>query len=477
MGIVDTIVQRVLRPGRRRLEPKRESIPFPSAGYLAQTGIGANKILFKPNPRNLRYFSRTPIARRAINSIKAPVSMLGWSIEPTQGTEMNSEIERQIRLVTNAFVSPNETDNFLSFISQVVEDVLVGAGAIEVKMSGDPERPVWMWPVDGLSIQIYPGWNGGKSEARYLQVLGYGNYAQVAGQGVPLRDDELIYIRPNPNTATPFGFGPLEIAFQSISRALSTATFSGKLAANALPPFMLDLGEVDKNFLNSWRKYWSNEVEGQGQIPIIGTEVGAGSDTGKTRGATAIRLYPEGDAALFLGYQEFLRTEIAAAFDICNFNLNIERDVNRSTSEVGEDRDWSHAIRPMASVIKCHFDSHVIRRAFGFYQIEFKWNGIDREDEYSNAQIKKIYYDLNVLTPNQIRDKLGEPHDNGIWGDLNSADVEIAKMAARGAAQVDDPSLPKAVNTPKSSGDQTSHAPARPDRSTPGGVHQRGSRS
>lgn len=475
-GVRDTF-NRVFRPGRRRVEPTRETIPFPSAGYLAQTGIGANKILFKPNPRNLRYFSRTPIARRAINAVKQPVAMLGWAIEPTQGVKVNSEIERQIRLVTECLMRPNETDNFLSFIQQVVEDFLVGGAAIEVNMSGDPERPVWLWPVDGLSIQIYPGWNGGKTEARYLQVLGYGNYAQVAGQGVQLRDDELIYIRPNPNSATPFGFGPLEIAFQSISRALSTATFAGKLAANALPPFMLDLGEVDKNFLNSWRKYWQDSIEGAGTIPIIGTEVGAGSDSGKTRGATAIRLYPEGDTALFLGYQEFLRTEIAAAFDLTNMNLNIERDVNRSTSEVSQDKDWDHAIRPTASVLKCHIDSHIIRRAFGFSQIEFKWNALDREDQYSNAQIKQILYNINVLTPNQIRAQLGEPHDNGIWGDLNSADVEIAKMAARGAAAVDDPALPKQVNTPKSSGDQTSHAPARPDRSTPGGVHQRGSRS
>jgi hypothetical protein len=476
MGIADTIA-RVFRPGRRRQEPHRESAAFPSAGYLATTGAGAQKILFKPNPRNLRYFSRTPIARRAINAIKQPVSMLGWTVEAIQGVEVNSEITRQIKLVTECLIRPNETDNFLSFLQQIVEDFLVGAAAIEVNMSGDPERPVWLWPVDGLSIQIYPGWAGGKTEARYLQTIGYGNLAQVGGQGIQLRDDELIYLRPNPNTASPFGFGPLEIAFNSISRGLATGQFAGKLAANALPPFMLDLGEVDKNLLNSWRKYWASEVEGQGQVPIIGTEVGAGADTGKSRGATAIRLYPEGDNALFLKYQEFLRTEIAAAFDITNMNLNIEKDVNRSTAEVSENKDWDTAIKPLASIIKCHFDSHIIRRAFGFSQIEFKWTALDREDQYSTAQIKKLYYEINVLTPNQIRAQLGEPHDNGIWGDLNAADVEIAKMAARGAAVVDDPSLPKQVNTPKTPGDQTSHAPARPDRSTPGGVHQRGSRS
>jgi len=476
VALIDNLLK-VFRPGRRRKEPGRETVPWPGMNLATFSTVNSGRVAFKPNPRNLRYFSHSPIARKAINAIKSPAAMLGWTIEPITGVKHNSEIDRQIKLVTDMFMHPNNDDNFLTFVQQVIEDFLVGGGAIEVNAGGDPDRPVWLWPVDGLSIQIYPGWAGGKSEARYLQTLSYGNFAEVPGQGVQLRDDELIYLRPNVTSASPFGFGPLEIAFNSISRALATAQFAGKLAANALPPFMIDLGEVDKNLLNSWRKYWRDEIEGQGAVPIIGTEVATGIDPGKTRGAQAIRLWPDGDTGLFLKYQEFLRTEIAAAFDLSNMNLNIERDVNRSTSEVSEDKDWDTAIKPLASTLKCYFDSHVIRRAFGFSQIEFKWSGMDREDEYSNAQIKKIYYDINVLTPNQIRTQLGEPPDDSVWGDLNSADVEIAKMAARGAAAVDDPDLPKQVNTPKTSGDQRSRVPARPDRSTPGGVHQRGSRS
>jgi hypothetical protein len=33
---------------------------------------------------------------------------------------------------------------------------LVGAAAIELQLGGDKLRPLWMFPVDGLSIQIYP---------------------------------------------------------------------------------------------------------------------------------------------------------------------------------------------------------------------------------------------------------------------------------------------------------------------------------
>ena len=61
-------------------------------------------------------------------------------------------------------------------IEQLTEDILHGAGAVEMQVSGDENRPLWMWPVDGLTIQIYPLWDGNPSEPRYVQIIGYGNF-------------------------------------------------------------------------------------------------------------------------------------------------------------------------------------------------------------------------------------------------------------------------------------------------------------
>lgn len=427
--------------GRPKNEPSRDTLAWPNLASLGQASPSSERVAYKPVPKNLRYFSRTPIARRAINAIRNPICQLEWEITPIAGVDMNSEIERQIDIVTRCLTLPNNDDNFQSMLQQVVEDICVGAGAIELGRSGDENRPLWLWPVDGLSIQMYPGWAGGASEARYLQTIGYGSYSVGAAQGVMLRNDELIYIRPNPTTSTPFGFGPLEIAFNSIARQLSSGEFAGKVAANALPPFMIDLGEVTGDVVKTWRKYWTNDVEGQGQIPITGTELPDPTSSGKTRGPNILRLYPEGDKALFLGYQEWLRTEIAAAFDLSNMNLNLERDVNRSTAEVMEDRDWTHALKPTAMMIAGHLTREAIWRALGFYSLQFKWVGLDREDEAATADILTKYYDRNIFTANDIREKLGEPKAENLWGDMTKADVEIAIAAARGSKVVDDPAL------------------------------------
>jgi hypothetical protein len=309
---------------------------------------------------------------------------------------------------------------------------------MEIGTTNYTDRPLYIWPVDGLSVHIYPGWNGGKNDARYLQTIGYGGaYSVGFTPGIQLRDDEIVYIRPNQTTASPYGFGPLEVAFNSIANQLATSKFAAKLAGNALPPFMIDLGEVTSRVVQTWRSYWTNDIEGEGKIPIIGTELIDGqAGAGKTRGLNVARLYPEGDKALYLAYQEFLRTEIAAAFDISNMSLNLERDVNRSTAEVGEDREWVQAIRPMARLLAGAMTRKIIWEAMHFSQIHFRWKGVEREDSEKTSQVNQRYYVMNVYTPNEIRHKLGEPPATNAWGNMTKSDADIAIAAAKGVGEV-----------------------------------------
>lgn len=424
-------------------EPKRHSFSFPNLFTLGQGSPQQSQIVYRPSPRNLRYFSHTPMARRAINAIRNPLSQIEWEIAPNKGVKKNSEIERQIEIATRCLSLPNDDDSFNTMMMVLVEDICCGAGALEIARSADPDRPVWLYPVDGLSLNIYAGWSGGRDEARYLQTVGYGSYQMGTSQGVRLRDDEILYVKPNPNTASPFGSGPLEIAFNTIASQLSTASFASKLAGNALPPFMLDLGEVASRVIQQWRSYWTNEVEGEGKIPIIGTElVDDQLGAARTRGVNVLKLYPEGDKALYLAYQEFLRTEIAAAFDLSNMSLNIERDVNRSTAETQEQREWIQAVRPMARLIGGQITRKIIWDTMGFTQIHFAYKGVDREDQEKTANVLKTYWSVNAITSNQIREKIGEPPLTQPWGDMLKVDVDIATAAARGVGVIDDPDLP-----------------------------------
>lgn len=431
-----------LRQGRRRNEPARDSQVYPR--WPNQAGTGSRRPVLKPTPVNLRYFARTPYARRAINAIKSPIAMLEWEVVPVRGVDLNPELERQIAVVTRCLERPNNDDSFRSLIEQVVEDILCGAGALEQQLSGDAMRPLWLWPVDGLSIQIYPGWTGDPGEARYAQGVGYGQWVSGANV-INLRNDELIYIRPNPSTATPFGLGPLEVAFMSISRQLGVGEFAGNVSANSHPSIMVDLGKGAGDAVPAFRSFWTNEVEGQGKVPIIASD-----------GADVLRLYPEGDSALYLQYQEFLKSEIAVAFDLAPMNLGVERDINRNTAEVGASRDMDHAIKPMADLVAASITREAIQGRLGFSQLQLRFPELDAEDEGALSDTFAKDYEHNAVTPNEYRKRRGLPPTDSKFGDLLKVEADLAVKAAQGAAVVLDDTL----NPPAA-------APAKPPNQEP----------
>lgn len=418
--------------GRWRKQPRRGTEVYPRLMMLGRQQGGKKRPVVRPTPANLRYFSRTPYARRAINTIKNPIAQLGWEIRPVKGVTLNSDLQQKIDTLTFCFDHPNQDDSFRTLLEQVIEDYLVvSAGAIEQQIGGDLTRPIWLWPVDGQSIHVFPDWSGKPNEAKYIQILGYGNIGLE--QGTPLLNDELIYLRPNPNTASPYGYGPLEIAFRTISRKLGVDEYAGNLATNAQPKDMLFFEGADTTFIQALRQYWINEIEGQGQVPIVG---------GNGKGSV-IKLHGGGDDELFLQYQEFLIRELAAAFDISPQNLGVERDVNRSTGEVSEGRDWDQAIKPMASLIQQHLTREVVHAKLGYYSLEFTFVGLDREDEQATAEIYEIYYQNNLITPNEHREKLGlAPSDDPI-SDKLYAEVQSAAKAVDGPG-------PKPKRKPKS---------------------------
>lgn len=429
MAFMDS-VRKALRLGRRPGEPRRDTGAYPAIMQLGQQRPG-QKTIIKPTTRNLRHFSKTPYARRAINAIKNPVKMLEWEIVPLPGIAETPELKRQIEIAAYCFNNPNHDDSFGTLIEQVLEDVLVSGGAIETQLSGDALRPLWMWPVDGLSIQIYPGWTGGSDEARYAQQVGQGAYSG-GGTTIPLRDDELIYVRPNPSTATPFGLAPLEVAFISIAHQLAVGEFAGNLSANKNPSILINMGDdIDRETLQAFRAYWANDIEGQGRTPVVGF-----------KGGGVERLFPEGDTALMLKYQDFLKAEIATSFDLSPQNLGVERDVNRSNGETSQERDWDQAIKPRAVELAFYLTRQALHRRLGFHQLRFRFIGLDRVDEDLQSKTYETRYKNNAVVPDEYRELIGMPPMEGEWGKLTYADMQIAVQAARGANQVLDDELP-----------------------------------
>jgi HK97 family phage portal protein len=346
----------------------------------------------KPTPMNLRRFAETPVVRRAINVIKDRIAAMDWQVRVRRGVVVDdlAFAERKLRALRRTLEEPNAADSFRTLMEQVMEDVLTGGyGAIEMEPTGDGERPAMLWAVDGASIRINPRWDGQQETPRYAQALP----GQLESSAIELRDDQLMYVRMNPRSFTPFGLGPLEVAFETVNQFLSAHRFAGKLASNAVAQYALWLNEATPAQHERLIRWWQDEIEGTGRVPLISTE----------QKPEVLRFAQGTDADMRLEWQEFLIRMVANAFGLPPLMLGLERDVNQSTASEMADEAFRGAISPLAMLLAGHITRDLFGKCIGWREFEFVFNELNARDEMTEVAVQVQLLHAGVLTVNEVR--------------------------------------------------------------------------
>lgn len=394
MNLKHTMQQaRQLLAGARRRETgegdQRKTLALPT--LLAPYQI-PSRAMPKPTPANLRRFAETPVVRRAINIIKDRVASLDWQIRVKRDyvEQHVGYAGRKLRALRYALEHPNPSDSFRTLLEQVLEDTLVGGyGAIEMETTDHPHRPFHLWPVDGATIEVDPRWDGSPTSIRYAQNTG------MPGSGalIKLRDDQLIYLRTNPRSYTPFGLGPLEVAFESVNSFLGAHRFAGKLASNAVVQYALWINETAPSQQDRLIRWWQDEIEGTGRVPLMST----------TQKPEVLRFAAGTDADLRMNWQQFLIRMIANAFSLPPLLLGLEQDVNRSTATPLMDEAFHSAIVPMARLVAEHITNDLFAKRLGWDEFEFVFNELDASDEMQKVEVQTALLAAGVLTVNEVR--------------------------------------------------------------------------
>ncbi len=394
MGMTDAVRKLWGRPETKDLSAADEA-PSPrktaALPSILQPYAGASRAMPKVTPANLRRFAETPVPRRAINVIKDKVASLDWQIRLKRHYTAADvpDAEARMRALRMALEEPNATDSFRTLVEQVLEDALVGGfGAIEMELTGDQEKPFQLWPVDGATIQINPKWDGRPESPRFAQATGLAGTGQVL-----LADEELMYLRMNPRTHTPFGLGPLEVAFETVNSFLAAHRFAGKLASNAVVQYALWLNETTPAQHDRLIRWWQDEIEGTGRVPILSTE----------QKPEVLRFATGTDADLRLSWQEFLIRMIGNAFSLPPMLLGLENDVNRSTAEALGDEAFRSAVLPVAKLVTEHITRDLFAKRLGWREFEFVFNDLEAPDELASVQIQTALLQAGVLTVDEVR--------------------------------------------------------------------------
>ncbi len=362
------------------------------------------KLLPKPTPANLRRFAETPVVRRAINVIKDRIAAMDWQVRLRRDRPLSEcpDCAGRLRALRRVLEEPNAVDSFRTLIEQVIEDALTGGfGAIEMEPTGDAERPAMLWAVDGASIRINAKWDGDPEAARYAQVMP----GQLESSATDLRDDQLMYVRMNPRSFTPFGLGPLEVAFETVNQFLSAHRFAGKLAANSVAQYALWLNEASPSQHDRLIRWWQDEIEGTGRVPLLST----------AQKPEVLRFAQGTDADLRLAWQEFLIRMVANAFGLPPMLLGLEGDVNRSTAAEMADEAFRGAIQPLAQLLAGHLTRDLFAKCIGWREFEFVFNDLNARDEETELAVQVELLKAGVLTVDEVRAMrgLGEKQASG----------------------------------------------------------------
>jgi len=421
-----TVMEETLEASRSMT---RQSMQWPVLNQLGHGGRASiGQTLPKVSPFNLRRFSEMPPARRAINALCNPILDMPWIIELVAPIIPHSRSTKyappepddkqltDIAIARHCLENPNDDESWRTFLEQILEDVVVGGyGAAEIGKTGDSNRPIYLWVVDGQSVRINTTWEPGSEKFRYSQSLGYIGQSIGTQEAVTLDDDELIYFKLNPRSNTPFGLGYLETAFMAINAWLGSFEYGERRASNATPGYGIFLGEnVDVTTARRWQQYWEQEIEGYGKVPII-----AGG-----RQPTAFNFgQGQGDDPLYIAWQEYQIRIIAMSFGLSPMKLGLERDVNRNTAETQTENDWE-TVAPIAQVIENYITRKLLWGCLGMYDLKFSW--IVREaNEMRMAEMMQVRWDTDSITADEIREHFDQPPMADGIGGLNKSQMEM----------------------------------------------------
>ena len=329
------------------------------------------------------------LMRLIIETRKDQVESYDWEIIPKEGKTVPQSV---IDDANQFFLYPDGEHVWNTWMRMVLEDLLViDAVAIYPRLTkgGDLFALELM---DGATIRrvLDPtGRTPMPPDPAYQQVL----------KGLPAVDyttEELFYTMRNPRTNRFYGYSPVEQVIMTVNIALRRQLHQLEFyTSGSIPEAFAGVPDTwSAETIQQFQLYWDNMMEG---------------NTAERRKVKFLPMdaskmeFPK-SGVVKDDFDDWLSRIVCFAFSISPTAL--VRQTNRATAQSSQEVALNEGLIPILNWIKRMLDL-LISNAYGQPDLEFKWQIQKDLDPLVQAQVDQIYVTTKVVTPDEVRERLG----------------------------------------------------------------------
>ncbi len=389
------------KAGRVFLQPQQTPAQAPIFAAMSGRTLRSPR-MWHVNWEVLRRMQFTHAVHTIVGAAVRELSGLQWTIETTSNRRGVVKKAEEIKAFLRRPVPGVDGLTFPEWLKIILRDLFVyDAAAIEV-IRDDNGAPLSLKPVPGWQIEAraLPFSSELDPEEPYWRV----HMGQVIAKYKPR---ELIYIKENHRSDSPYGISPLEVAFTIVTIILWMDAFNLKsISLSEVPEGILDLGQVPPQEVERFRLFWLQEVVGNPDKVII-TNSGPGG----------IRWLPfradNRSMQMRQMYDWYLRL-LVACFGLRPQDIGLTEGLNRAIAEEMAYAGKRFGLWPRALLIKEVINHDILEEVFevDLDDMQFKWLELERRDFEMTARIARTITPV-FMTINEARTMLGLPRAVG----------------------------------------------------------------
>jgi len=331
------------------------------------------------------------LLRIIIETRKDQIKSFDWEIVPKDEKVTNESLAGQIKLVSDFLERPDGEHSWDDWLSIFIEDLLViDAVAIYPAMNrGGKVRAFEIVDAATITRKIdVTGRTPQPPDVAYQQIL-HGIMAN------DLTADQLIYMMRNPRSNRLYGFSPVEQIMMTVNIALRRQMSQLEFYTSGNVPEAL--AQVPDTWtpkqITDFQLMWDSMNEGN------------------TAARRKMRFLPNLQNIVF-PKKDVLKDEYDEWLArICCFAFSISptpfiKSNNRATAEQGAETAKEEGLMPLMRWIQNKMN-FLIAVNLGVSEVKFKWKMESVVDPLVQAQVDQIYTASRVVTPTEVRERLG----------------------------------------------------------------------